>query len=150
MSQRCWLATAVIFRPSDMSLGFAETWTVIAPVTAETLEGGSRALVHRWRKPVDQWLSETAAPIGHSRSLSDFYQHSNADACCWYRNSLHPSIRLSVTLWDCIETAMCTIKPRHFPWLWVTTEGYFGTVVILFAQLMRDVLAIAEFLVENV
>jgi len=29
-----WLATAVIFRPSDMSLGFAETWTVIAPATA--------------------------------------------------------------------------------------------------------------------
>ena len=27
MSQRRWLATAVIFRPSDMSLGFAETWT---------------------------------------------------------------------------------------------------------------------------
>jgi len=25
MSQRRWLATAVIFRPSDMSLGFAET-----------------------------------------------------------------------------------------------------------------------------
>ena len=25
MSQRHWLATAVIFRPSDMSLGFAET-----------------------------------------------------------------------------------------------------------------------------
>ena len=45
MSQRRWLATAVIFRPSDMSLGFAETWTVIAPATAETLEGGSRALV---------------------------------------------------------------------------------------------------------
>jgi len=65
MSQRRWLATAVIFCPSDMSLGFAETWTVIAPVTAEMLEGGSRALVHRWRKPVDQWLSETAAPIGH-------------------------------------------------------------------------------------
>jgi len=41
MSQRRWLATAVIFRPSDMSLGFAKTWTVIAPATAETLEGGS-------------------------------------------------------------------------------------------------------------
>jgi len=65
MSQRRWLATAVIFRPSDMCLGFAETWTVIAPATAQTLEGGSRALVRRWRKPVDQWLSETAAPIGH-------------------------------------------------------------------------------------
>ena len=25
MSQRRWLATAVIFRPSDVSLGFAET-----------------------------------------------------------------------------------------------------------------------------
>jgi len=25
MSQRRWLVTAVIFRPSDMSLGFAET-----------------------------------------------------------------------------------------------------------------------------
>jgi len=25
MSQRRWLATTVIFRPSDMSLGFAET-----------------------------------------------------------------------------------------------------------------------------
>ena len=25
MSQRRWMATAVIFRPSDMSLGFAET-----------------------------------------------------------------------------------------------------------------------------
>jgi len=25
MSQRRWLATAVIFRPSDMSLGFADT-----------------------------------------------------------------------------------------------------------------------------
>ena len=60
MSQRRWLATAVIFRPSDVSFGFAETWTVIAPATAETLEGGSRALVRRWRKPVDQWLSETA------------------------------------------------------------------------------------------
>ena len=70
MSQRRWLATAVIFRPSDMSLGFAETWTVIAPATAETLEGGSRALVHRWRKSVDQWLSETAAPIGHSMTTS--------------------------------------------------------------------------------
>ena len=43
MSQRRWLPTAVIFRPSDKSLGFAETWTVIAPATAETLEGGSRA-----------------------------------------------------------------------------------------------------------
>jgi len=65
MSQRRWLATAVIFRPSNVSLGFAETWTVIAPATAETLEGGSRALVRRRRKPVDQWLSETAAPICH-------------------------------------------------------------------------------------
>jgi len=70
MSQRRWLATAVIFRPSDMSLGFTETWTVIAPATAETLEGGSRALVRRWRKPVDQWLSETAAPTGHSMTTS--------------------------------------------------------------------------------
>ena len=70
MSQRRWLATAVIFRPSDVSLGFAETRTVIAPATAETLEGGSRALVRRWRKPVDQWLSETAAPIGHSMTTS--------------------------------------------------------------------------------
>jgi len=39
VTQWRWLATAVIFRPSDMSLGFAETWTVIAPATAETLEG---------------------------------------------------------------------------------------------------------------
>jgi len=70
MSQLRWLATAVIFRPSDVSLGFAETWIVIAPATAETLEGGSRALVRRWRKPVDQWLSETAAPIGHSMTTS--------------------------------------------------------------------------------
>ena len=70
MSQRRWLATAVIFRPSDVSLGFAETWTVIAPATAEMLEGGSRVLVRRWRKPVDQWLSETAAPIGHSMTTS--------------------------------------------------------------------------------
>jgi len=43
---------------------------VIAPATAETLEGGSRALVRRWRKPVDQWLSETAAPVGHSMTTS--------------------------------------------------------------------------------
>ena len=43
---------------------------MIAPATAETLEGGSRALVRRWRKPVDQWLSETAAPIGHSMTTS--------------------------------------------------------------------------------
>jgi len=43
---------------------------VIAPATAETLEGGSRALVRRWRKPVDQWLSETAAPIGHSMTTA--------------------------------------------------------------------------------
>ena len=43
---------------------------MIAPATAETLEGGSRALVRRWRKPVDQWLSETAAPIDHSMTTS--------------------------------------------------------------------------------
>ena len=80
MSQRRWLATAVIFRPSDMSLGFAETWTVIAPATAETLEGGSRALVRRWRKPVDQWLSETAAPIGHSMTTTHMHL---VHTCYW-------------------------------------------------------------------
>ena len=40
MSQRRWLATAVIFRPSDVSLGFAETWTVKkrTPATRHTAQ----------------------------------------------------------------------------------------------------------------
>jgi len=57
MSQRRWLATAVIFRPSDVSLGFAETWTVIAPATAETLEGAGPCMAFQWNdtyKPRDE------------------------------------------------------------------------------------------------
>jgi len=38
MSQRRWLATAVIFRPSDMSLGFAlgVVLDVVEPLTCQT------------------------------------------------------------------------------------------------------------------
>ena len=45
---------------------------------------------------------------------------------------------------------MRSIELRHFKWPWVTFEGHFcdlHTNVTLCAQLMRDVLAIAKFLV---
>ena len=57
----------------------------------------------------------------------------------------------NVTVHGYCGTVRGNHNARHFRWLWVTSEGHLKviTVVTLCAQLTRDLLAIAKFLVKT-
>jgi len=98
----------------------------LSPVVNTFLTGSSPTGV--WIQDVWYWIQVWYV------NFATFNQYLST----WQRYSYYGTV---------IKNNMRSIETWHFRWPWVTFEGHFSTYVTLCAQLTRDVLAIAKFLV---